>query len=59
MSGDFGAGHKRDVLVLATGKVYAANGAARVLKVLVLTVAMASIVLGYRLALLLVTLYST
>ena len=46
-------------LYVATGAVYGAKGAIRVLEVVVLTVAVASIVLGYRFVLLLVTLYST
>ena len=46
-------------LYVATGKVYRANGAGRVLKAVALTVAVASIVLGYRFVLLLVTLYTT
>ncbi len=46
-------------LYIATGAVYAASGAIRVLKVATLTVAVASIVLGYRFALLLITLYLT
>jgi hypothetical protein len=46
-------------LYVATGEVYGAYGATRVLKVVALTVAVASIVLGYRFALLLITLYTT
>jgi hypothetical protein len=46
-------------LYVATGKVYGANGASRVLKVAALTTAVASIVLGYRFVLLLITLYTT
>ena len=46
-------------LHVATGKVYGANGASRVLKVVALTATVASIVLGYRFVLLLITLYST
>ncbi len=46
-------------LHVATGAVYGANGATRVLKVVALTVAVASIVLGYRFVLLLITLYTT
>ena len=46
-------------LYVATGTVYGAHGVLRVLKVSTLTLAMATIVLGYRFALLLVTLYST
>ena len=46
-------------LYAATGTVYGAHGMLRVLKVSTLTLAMATIVLGYRFALLLVTLYST
>jgi hypothetical protein len=46
-------------LYFSTGPVYGARGVARVLKTLVLTVAVAVIVLGYRFALLLITLYTT
>jgi hypothetical protein len=46
-------------LYVATGRVYGANGFSRVLKVAALTTAVASIVLGYRFALLLITLYGT
>jgi len=46
-------------LHVATGIVYGAHGVLRVVKVFSLTAAVASIVLGYRFALLLVTLYST
>jgi hypothetical protein len=46
-------------LYIATGAVYGASGAIRVVKVLALTAGVASIVLGYRFALLLITLYST
>ena len=46
-------------LYVATGTVYGAHGALRVFKVSTLTLAMAAIVLGYRFALLIVTLYST
>ena len=46
-------------LYVATGKVYGANGASRVLKVVALTMAVAGIVLGYRFVLLLITLYTT
>ena len=46
-------------LHIATGTVYGAHGALRVVKVSMLTLAVASIVLGYRFALLLITLYST
>ena len=46
-------------LYFATGEVYGANGARRVLEVVVLTMAVASLALGYRFALLLITLYST
>jgi Protein of unknown function (DUF3667) len=45
-------------LYFATAEVYAANGARRVLEVLLLTVAVAILALGYRFALLLITLYS-
>jgi hypothetical protein len=46
-------------LYFATGKVYATRGVLRVLQTLALTVGVAIIVLGYRFALLLITLYST
>jgi len=46
-------------LYIAIGKVYAASGAARIVKVAALTLAVASIVLGYRFALLLITLHTT
>jgi hypothetical protein len=46
-------------LYVATGRVFEARGAARVLKVATLTVSVAAIVLGYRFALLLITLYGT
>jgi len=46
-------------LYFATGTVYGANGARRVLKVVVLTVAVAILALGYRFVLLLITLNST
>ena len=46
-------------LYVATGTVYGETGTARTLKVVALTVAVAAIVLGYRFALLLITLYST
>ena len=46
-------------LYFATGTVYGARGIVRVLKTLVLTVAIGVIVLGYRFVLLLITLYST
>jgi len=46
-------------LFVATGRVYRATGAGRFVKVLVLTTAVAAIVLGYRFVLLLITLYST
>ena len=45
-------------LYIATGSVYGASGAIRVFKVLALTGGVATIVLGYRFALLLITLYS-
>jgi hypothetical protein len=43
----------------ATGRVYDAQGASRAVKVLALTAAVAGLTLGYRFALLLITLYST
>ena len=46
-------------LFVATGRVYGATGAGRVVKVVVLTTAVAAIVLGYRFVLLLITLYTT
>jgi len=46
-------------LYIATGTVYAATGAIRALKVVTLALAVACTVLGYRFALLLITLYST
>ena len=46
-------------LYIATGAVYGATGISRALKALTLTVGVASIVLGYRFVLLLITLYST
>jgi hypothetical protein len=46
-------------LYVATGEVYGATGISRILKVVALTVAVASIVLGYRFVLLLVTLCTT
>jgi hypothetical protein len=46
-------------LHVATGKVYGATGVSRVLKVVALTVAVASIVLGYRFVLFVITLYTT
>ncbi len=46
-------------LYVATGTAYGARGAKRVLKVLVLTAAVAVMVLGYRFLLFLITLYST
>ena len=46
-------------LHVATGEVYGAHGASRVLKVVGLTLAVASIVLGYRFVLMLITLYTT
>ena len=46
-------------LYVATKKVYAADGAARVVKVLVLTVGVGACVLGYRFALFVLTLYTT
>jgi hypothetical protein len=45
-------------LYIAIGAVYAARGVARVLETIALTVGVAAIVLGYRFALLLVTLYT-
>jgi hypothetical protein len=46
-------------LYIATGTVYGARGAMRVLQAAGLTLAVACIVLGYRFVLLLITLYST
>lgn len=46
-------------LHVATGEVYGATGANRILKVVALTAAVASIVLGYRFVLLVITLYTT
>jgi hypothetical protein len=46
-------------LYSATGTVYGARGAMRVIKVLVLAVAVTGILLGYRFVLLLITLYTT
>ena len=46
-------------LYISTGRVYGAAGAGRTIKVAVLTVAVAAIVLGYRLVLFLITLYTT
>lgn len=46
-------------LYVATGQVFGASGVARVLKVAALTVSVAAIVLGYRFALFLITLYGT
>jgi hypothetical protein len=46
-------------LHVATGRVYGASGVSRVLKVTALTAAVASIVLGYRFLILVVTLYGT
>jgi hypothetical protein len=46
-------------LFVSTGTVYGARGPGRVLKTLVLTLSVGAIVLAYRLALLLVTLYTT
>ena len=46
-------------LHVATGEVYGATGASRVLKVVALTAVVASIVLGYRFVLLVITLYTT
>jgi hypothetical protein len=45
-------------LHVATGKVYGATGASRVIKVAALTAAVAGIVLGYRFVLLVITLYT-
>jgi hypothetical protein len=46
-------------LYIATGAVYHASGAIRVIKVLALTLAVGGMVLGYRFVLFLITLYST
>ena len=46
-------------LYVAAGTVYGAKGAARVLKILPLAIAVGGIFLGYRFALLLITLYNT
>ena len=46
-------------LYIATGKVYGAKGITRILKVLLLALAVGGIFLGYRFALLFITLYST
>ena len=46
-------------LYIATKEVYGAHGALRVLKVAALTVVVVGIVLGYRFALLVITLYTT
>ena len=46
-------------LFIAAGTVYGSSGAARVLKVLPLALAVVSIFLGYRFTLFLITLYST
>ena len=46
-------------LYIATGTVYGASGAIRVIKVLALALAVAGILLGYRFVLFLVTLYTT
>jgi uncharacterized protein DUF3667 len=46
-------------LYIATKEVYGATGASRVFKVIALTVVVATIVLGYRFVLLVITLYST
>ena len=46
-------------LYLAIARVYGAQGAARALQAFVLTAAVAAIVLGYRFAVFLITLYST
>jgi hypothetical protein len=46
-------------LFVATGRVYGVTGVNRALKIGLLTTAAAAIVLGYRLALLLITLYTT
>lgn len=46
-------------LYIATGRAYGARGPARVLKVAMLAMAAAAIVLGYRFAVFVITLYST
>ena len=46
-------------LYVATGTVYGARGAARVIKIVALVVAVFCIVLGYRFGVFLITLYST
>ena len=46
-------------LYIATGTVYRASGAIRVIKVLALTLAVGSMVLGYRFVIFLITLYRT
>lgn len=46
-------------LYIATGAVYGATGIRRIVQTLTLTVGVASVVLGYRFVLLLITLYST
>ena len=46
-------------LYIATGRVYGGNRIIRALKVAVLAPAVASILLGYRFAIFLITLYST
>ena len=46
-------------MYVATGKVYDARGASRVARVAVLAVGIAAMVLGYRFALFLLTLYTT
>jgi hypothetical protein len=46
-------------LYVAIGAVYGAAGATRILRAVVLAFAVAAIVLGYRFALFLITLYAT
>ncbi len=46
-------------LYISTGRVYGASGAGRVVKVALLTTAVAAIVLGYRFVLFVITLYTT
>ena len=46
-------------LYVATGTVYGARGAIRVVKAITLTLAVAGILLGYRFVLFLLTLYTT
>ena len=46
-------------LYVATGKAYAARGALRVVKALILALAVTGILLGYRFGLFLFTLYTT